>query len=382
MGIILIALGIVMLYSRIADIQAMDLILNWWPIILVLLGVEILAYIVLSKQEQPKVEFDVFSIVIITFIMIVGVGAYAVTSVIRYARVNTSILSAIDIYSFESRFEKNMAVEPGERDVLKIKNSSGNVEVVKGDSDKIEVKANIIIRNNDEEYAAEISDNIVEVIEKDVIAISSKTNQYSSKNGVIGSIQVNYYIRVPEKINVEIDNKFGDVNVNGILLNASINNSHGEIVADKIGKDLYIDNSFGDIQISNIRAYAKVINSHGKIKACYVGGDLEVKNKMGDIELEEISGNVNVVGEHGKIDIENVEKNVKAENEFGEITLKLPAEQKGCFDIKTEFGSIYSEFEISIKEDINKQTAKDTIGNDDISFTLGNKNGDINIRKF
>jgi hypothetical protein len=61
-----------------------------------------------------------------------------------------SILSAIDIYKYESRFERNMTVELGERDTLKIKNSLGNVEVVKGDSDKIEIKANITIRNNDE----------------------------------------------------------------------------------------------------------------------------------------------------------------------------------------------------------------------------------------
>ncbi len=420
MGIILVALGIIMLYSQIADVQAMGLILKWWPIILVLLGVEILLYIVLSKQEQPKVKFDVFSIVIITFIMMAGVGVYAVSSFIQHAKSDISIFSAIDIYKYESRFERNMTVELGERDTLKIRNSSGNVEIVKGDSEKIEIKANITIRNNDEKYAAEISDDIVEVIEKDVISVISKTDQYSSKNGTVGSIQVNYYIRVPEKINVEVDNQFGDVNVDGILLNASINNSHGRIVADNIGEDLYVDNSFGDIEISNIKAYAKVKNSHGKIKACYVGGDLEVKNEMGDIELEGITGNVNVVGEHGKIDIENVDKNVKAENKFGdikvlgagsnvvltgqngeivleneelfkgdvtifnkfgEITLKLPSEQKGCFDIKTEFGSIDSEFDISVKKDTNEQTAKDTIGNDDISITLENKNGDINIRK-
>ena len=65
MGIILVALGSIMLYSQIAGVQSLGLILKWWPIILVLLGVEILVYIFLSKQEQPKVKFDIFSIFII-----------------------------------------------------------------------------------------------------------------------------------------------------------------------------------------------------------------------------------------------------------------------------------------------------------------------------
>jgi len=421
MGIILVALGSIMLYSQIAGVQSLGLILKWWPIILVLLGVEILVYIFLSKQEQPKVKFDIFSIFIISFIMLAGVGVYAITSVVQYAKDNVSILPSIDIYKNESRFEKYMTVDLGAKDTLKIKNTSGNVEVVKGDSDKIEINADIIIRNNDEEHAAEISDDIIEIINTDIITVYSKTNQYTSKNGSIGSIRVNYRIKVPEKINVEIDNKFGDIDVSGILLKASITNSHGEIIVDNIGQDLYIENSFGDVEISNVKAYTKVKNSHGEIKAFHVGGDLVVENKMGDIELEGISGNVDVVDEHGSIRIKNVGKKVKAQNQFGDIkisgvgssveltgqngeivlenkdlikndvnisnkfgkiALKLAAEQQGSFDIKTEFGSIKSDFDIIVNEDLNKQRAKNTIGNGDISIKVENRNGDINIRKF
>lgn len=357
MGIILITLGIVMLSAQITGLPAVDLILKWWPVVLVMLGAEILIYIYLSKQEQPKVKFDVLSIIIITFIMIASVGTYTVTSVLQGLGGNTSLLSAFSVYKYESQFKKNMSVDLGDRDTLIINNSSGNIDVVKGDSDKIEIEANITIRNNDEDYAAEISEKLIEVTEKDSIKISSKSSQYTSNRGVIQSISINYYIKVPEKVKVEVDNKFGDVYVDGIALSVRINNEHGKIAANTIGSDLYINNSFGDVkaeeikgkaeiflkhgkmsvtnvqgsldtensfgdmEIRNIKGSARVTNSHGKIKASQVDGDLTIASKFCDIDLTDIAGSADVEGGNGDIDLKNVGKDVKVVNKFGYIHL-------------------------------------------------------------
>ena len=63
MGLIMVALGIIMLVSQILNTSVIEHIIRWWPIVLILIGLEILAYVFLSKQEEPKVKFDVFSII-------------------------------------------------------------------------------------------------------------------------------------------------------------------------------------------------------------------------------------------------------------------------------------------------------------------------------
>ncbi len=83
MGISLIFVGVLLLLGQIKAIQSVYLILTWWPIVLIILGIEILVHIYLSKEEDPKVKYDVFSMIIISVLIVFSLGAYTVGNAVK-----------------------------------------------------------------------------------------------------------------------------------------------------------------------------------------------------------------------------------------------------------------------------------------------------------
>ncbi|WP_010245396.1 LiaF transmembrane domain-containing protein [Acetivibrio cellulolyticus] len=419
MGLILIALGIIMWVSQISGISVIEHIVKWWPVVLIILGIEVLVYIFLSKQEEPKVKFDIFSIIIISIIMMASIGTYAVTSLISSGHGSLSINSMFDNHKYESKFKKNLSVDANSSNLV-VSNANGDVEVVKGEGKKIDVEANITINNSDEAYAGKIAQSLVEIIDKKDIRISSKADQYSNK-GTIGYIRIDYLIKVPDTVNVEVDNKFGDVALKDIALSGNVRNNNGDITVKSIGGTLKVNNSFGDIEINDIKGAATVSNTNGEIRGSRIGSKLTVINNFGDVIFSQVSGSIDVEGGNGAVEITGVgedvkvtnkfgdikvlnanksitlsgsngnisletekiiEKDVNIENKFGDIYLKVSGSQNGNIDASTQFGSVASDFGIAVNEDVNKETMKGTLTDDKIKFKVSNGNGDINIEKF
>lgn len=384
MGLLLLALGIIMLVSQILKIPVVEHIIKWWPIVLILIGLEILIYIFLSKQDEPKVKFDIFSIIIISIMMIASVGVYAVTSLVQSGNGIISIDSMFDNYRNESKFTKNYTVDASSSDLI-IDNAMGNVNVTKGEGEKIEVEAIITIKNNDVEYATKIADFLVGIVNEKNIRISSDSKKYSNK-GKIGSIKIDYSVKVPDTVNVEVANKFGDVVLADIALSGKVNSGNGKVTVETLGGDLIVDssfgdvdvrdikgetelylkngdviaynceknikleNSFGDIEINGIKGIATITNTNGETKGNKVNGDINVISKFGDVILSDISGSVDVDEANGKVDVLNVGKDVKVRNTFGDTKI-INANKIITLDASN--GEIIVETDKVIEQDVN-----------------------------
>ncbi|MEH7382735.1 hypothetical protein V7138_19890 [Bacillus sp. JJ1533] len=91
MGLSLILLGVLLFVSQIKGIQMMEPLLVWWPIILIVLGIEIVVYLFLSKQENPIVKYDFLSIIFVGMIGTIGIGFTLLSSVGLVAEVQDVI---------------------------------------------------------------------------------------------------------------------------------------------------------------------------------------------------------------------------------------------------------------------------------------------------
>ncbi len=79
-GIVLIILGFVLLTSLLKGAIFTEYILKLWPVVLVILGFEILIYTYFSSEEESKVKYDIFSMLMMGFIGIFSMGAYTVST--------------------------------------------------------------------------------------------------------------------------------------------------------------------------------------------------------------------------------------------------------------------------------------------------------------
>lgn len=394
MGILLIALGVIMLVSQILKISMLEHIVKWWPVVLIMIGIEILVYIALSKQEEPKVKFDIFSIIIISMLMMVGVGMYAVTSLVSFADGNISLGPVFEKYKYELKFTKNFSVD-AQGSKLVVDNGAGDVEVVKGEGEKVEIEANISIKNNDEEYASKIANSLIDVKSEGNVKVSSKARQYSNK-GAIGSISIDYIIKVPDTLNVEVDNEFGDVVLRDIALSGKVDNQNGDvtitslggdlvvnssfgkidvkdikgkaelhlqngdIIANSVEKGLNVENSFGNIEINDIKEFTSISNQNGETQGEGITGNLTVVSKFGNVIFSDVSGSVDINQENGDVEISDVGENVKVFNNFGDI--KIVNANKGI-NLNGSNGKITLETAKVIEKDVS----------------IENKFGDINL---
>lgn len=80
MGLVLIGTGVFMIYSYVQSQAALELAVRWWPLILFLLGGEVLwqAY---GPGKNTKLRYDIFSIIIIFLIVLSSLGIYGISQI-------------------------------------------------------------------------------------------------------------------------------------------------------------------------------------------------------------------------------------------------------------------------------------------------------------
>ncbi len=78
MALVLIGFGVLMLIGQFSHISAVNLAIKFWPLILILLGGEILYYSIKSKKdgEDIIIRYDIFSVFIVSIILFTNIAIY------------------------------------------------------------------------------------------------------------------------------------------------------------------------------------------------------------------------------------------------------------------------------------------------------------------
>lgn len=74
MGVTLVLLGAIVFVSMWKGTAAYETLLMWWPVAFILLGLEILLYLLTIRKENSIIYYDVFSIFFVGFLSVVCVG--------------------------------------------------------------------------------------------------------------------------------------------------------------------------------------------------------------------------------------------------------------------------------------------------------------------
>ncbi|MBW8349388.1 hypothetical protein K0H71_08025 [Bacillus sp. IITD106] len=74
MGGALVFLGVFLLLQQVLDWDPAVALLSWWPVLFIILGIEILIYLAFFNKDNSHVKYDFISIIFIGFIGTVGLG--------------------------------------------------------------------------------------------------------------------------------------------------------------------------------------------------------------------------------------------------------------------------------------------------------------------
>lgn len=183
-----------------------------------------------------------------------------------------------------------------------------------------------------------------------------------------------------------LESQFGTIKLTGGQTGPmTVDSNNGSIVIEglRVRGEVKVTSQFGDISLNNVEAEAYTLESqNGKIFVDGARGPVAINSQFGEIEVlnaEDVTAAMNAV--NGGITFEGSlgDGPHVFDSEYGSINLRLPEESALDFDLQTEFGSITSEFEMTVKGQIEESHWQGKINGGGAELTVSTNNGNIEL---
>ena len=376
----LITAGSVMFAQNFTDLPIKD-VYKYWPLLLIGLGLEIVIYMSIYGRNDENVRFSIDGLCIV-FIILAAI--FANSSFIGFRHINIRGIGDIPFIgnlNYRGKIEEKITKDGISKDYdikeLKLTNSFGDIEIRKGNSNEIRLEANVTVQYNDENKARNYIKDAIRIEEGQI------TNIYidkisSNRSRDYEKAMVDFIVYIPEGITVDIQNSFGDIDVESAG-KTTVKNSHGDIKLVDCSKDVEVENSFGRIEMENIGGNIDASSSNGDIRIEDVAGSIDTETSFGNIRINNVKGNVVAESRNGNVKIAGVEGNVDVETSFGNVEIDEESAENGRVYAETSFGSIKG-FKDDVRDSGQKKYLETKLGNGSKEIRLKTSNGNIKMK--
>ncbi|WZL73259.1 hypothetical protein QBE52_00530 [Clostridiaceae bacterium 35-E11] len=204
MAVLLIASGGIMMLAQMSRQPILEVAIKGWPLILFLLGGEILWYSYKSKDENIKIKYDLFSIFIICIVVVFHLTIYGMLQLDMVSKLDVMISS--QHYSLKTPVEefvldsniKKIIIDAPSLSKLTVRSNKGN---------KITALGTARVTANTKEKAQELLNTKNIVIHKTEDTLYLSFNIIDSGNAAIDHARITAYtLTIPNNRKVEINN--------------------------------------------------------------------------------------------------------------------------------------------------------------------------------
>jgi len=239
--------------------------------------------------------------------------------------------------------------------IIRIENRAGNIEIMKSDDSKTEVKVKFRIYSNDKEQINKIK-NQVKIKFDGNMGLKIKSDFIDSFP--YKRLRIDYYIKTSKDNKIYINNEYGNI-ISKVKSDFYLKNKNGEIIIDNAKRIEYVYNKYGDISISNSECN-KIESKYSKITLENIMGKTKIKTKYSKIYVKN-AHDLNIDSEFTKINLNEIIGDSEIRTSYKRINI---TDFKGNLKIKAKFSKIK----------LNNVVAKE--------FYLTNKYEDVNIKNF
>jgi hypothetical protein len=218
----------------------------------------------------------------------------------------------------EFTYEETQEIEPPFPAQLFLVNSYGEIEIQGTEEQYITIDFQERIWRKNEEQAAEVSEKLKMIIDKNEnqIKISTNRDEFRKKK-----FETDFKISIPKGMDIEVENSYGHVKASKAG-NTKITNKYGEITLSRIEGKVDVKNSYEDVDIDGAQADCQVESNSSTILAKNIKGGMKIIHKYGKIYLENISRRVEIESPYTEIYGYGLKEGVEAQNSYEKITLQ------------------------------------------------------------
>jgi DUF4097 and DUF4098 domain-containing protein YvlB len=246
---------------------------------------------------------------------------------------------------------------------LQVKSSSGNMTI-----DGIEAGDEIV----------ELTNNFGEINVQDV---RSGTLVIKSSNGDLVAVD----LQVDGECT--FTNRFARTEISGFdcgSFSLETNSSLIDLTDGTIADDLSVKFDFAETTLTQVIASSyRFETTNGDLKADYLQGSIKIDSKFGDIKIESAdNATLEITNQNGRVSFSgtlNPEAAHSISTQFGDIQVGLPADSAFDIVLETNFGTINTDFQVTLEGEINAQHMEGSINGGGPQLKLVSHNGNINL---
>lgn len=349
-ALLLLAVGLLLLLDQMRGTGYVALLLDWWPVLLITLGVEYLVFNFFYRKREAAFRLDWGGLVLSVLISAVVVG---ITQADRLPKdwlgnLNFNISTLNLSFSSESGYSymKPELAIPLPRGVerIELENPNGSVEIRGGDVKDIIIGAVVWVDKVDEAEASRIAEqSTIDYSGGSTFKIMTNAKEYTGGFPNKRKPRVNLQITVPESVKADYQLKLlnGKVIAEHVPVKEKLNvrTTNGSITVSGVGGSLTANTTNGAVDISDVGGDATVETTNGVVTVHTVGGKLEVDTTNGAVKAEQVQGDADIETLNGKITVVGAEAGVKANATNGTISVTA-AQVGGDFTLKNTTSSI------------------------------------------
>jgi len=326
-ALLIIAVGAAILIEQASGYGLVQKLVDWWPLLLISLGLEYMYFIQRSKGEDLPMKVDVAGIVIGIAVSAVIVGGSKVPQLIQTIK-QSDLIESLPVALFEgetgTKVDQIPVNIPLGSNVKKIKlhNVYGSIILRGGDLGDVSVQTSVW--RTDAAGAAGSESRFRQELDGDTLTIESHENASMKRTDLT--------VIVPSSRNFDFEVEL----VNGSIEAAGL---HGKAKLETVNGSIAINEAKGDVWASTVK---------GSVRAQSVDGDLELSSQFGSIEVKDVTGRLKAESTASSITIESVAVggDWDVSNTVGSVTLGLPS--NGDFDLEgSAMGNLESEFPLA-----------------------------------
>ena len=296
MAIVLIAVGIIMLISQVNNVSAIRLSIKFWPVVLFLLGGEILWYSYKYNDEDVKIKYDVFSVFIVLLIVCMNLGIYGLMETGMMSRLTSRVSS--QTFSYKLPYKEVEVGKEIEKIVINSPNST-NLTLRSDGSNKIVSSGSINVTSDSEEKAKEFLNDeyIVTNVSGNIMYISFM-DRLNYNDGIYSAYPYDFMLTLPENKKVEING--GDdlkLIANSIKSDWIIDNVNR--IKFRLGKDI-------DVKIKTLVDNREMLQGNAKWITTEEKNGEEVENVIGELKYGDGSNSINILNP-GEVVVDEIE---------------------------------------------------------------------------
>jgi hypothetical protein len=269
-GVLLIAVGFLLLLHNYGHLQIGRLLIHWWPLVFIFWGAtKLYERTVAQRQGRSAGWITPGEVFLVIGLMVVVLGVIAATEI--HSRFPNLDIDMGEPYSFDV----DLPPQPLAPNVhIFIRGGRGSITVRSSDEPTLRITGQKAIRTFSESEAQKRAKSIELVAVKNGDVCDIHPTGFDLGDS---SISMNMDIVVPKKVVVTVKNDRGDITISDMA---------SDVVASSQNGNVEISNTTGNVDVTLQKGDVKVTDTKGDVKVAGHGGEIEVVDSTGSLTVD------------------------------------------------------------------------------------------------